>query len=197
MNAVEVCNLALGRIGQGAKRPIQSIDRPDESEAAAACARVYQPTLDAMLAEYRWPFAQRAVALAVSADVVPGYPYVYRMPADALAVHAILPEGASPARTPWATPGYLLFGANIGTDQQAGWLHYTARTEVQFSPALFQDALAWRLAKELALILDADPRFSQNADQQYVLALSKALAQVGNETSRDPALWPDRITVRG
>lgn len=197
MNAVEACNFALGRIGQGAKRPIQSLDRPDESEAAAACARVYQPTLDAMLAEYRWPFAQKASALAAVSDVVPGYPYAYALPADALAVHSILEEGASPYRTPWISPGYVRFGSFVGTDQPSGWLHYTARVEVHTASALFQDAFVWRLAKELALILDADPRFAQMSDQQYTLALSKALAQVGNEMSRDPMALPERVTVRG
>src|SRR3546814_17373670 len=62
MNAVEVCNLALGRIGEGASRPIQSLT--EASEAARACNRVFASAMETTLRDFPWAFAQASVALA-------------------------------------------------------------------------------------------------------------------------------------
>src|SRR3546814_9617900 len=78
MNAVEVCNLALGRIGEGASRPIQSLT--EASEAARACNRVFASAMETTLRDFPWAFAQASVALAPVAQTVPGWEFAYAYP---------------------------------------------------------------------------------------------------------------------
>src|SRR3546814_20215370 len=82
MNAVEVCNLALGRIGEGASRPIQSLT--EASEAARACNRVFASAMETTLRDFPWAFAQASVALAPVAQTVPGWEFSYAYPENCL-----------------------------------------------------------------------------------------------------------------
>ena len=58
MNQLELCNLALDKLGEP---PITSIGA--STPAAQACTRLYQPTLDALVRKYRWNFARKSVRL--------------------------------------------------------------------------------------------------------------------------------------
>jgi hypothetical protein len=207
MNQVELCNLALSRVGHGASKPLQSLD--EGGEAANACKRVFQPAMDALLREYAWPFATRSAALSLSADTVEGWEYVYAYPDNCAYLLAIGDAGMDATRLPAkacrrafgliaAAGGESLLVATNTPDARA-W--YTVKlTNPHFGDALFQDALAWRVAGELGLALKADPAMAQGAGQQYTLALSKALAAVGNEDGSATAEWnreADTITARG
>lgn len=196
MNDVGTCNLALGRIGHGASKPITSLS--DGTETANACLRVFQPALDAMLREYQWPFATRAAALELSTEEVEGWEYVYAYPADCAFLLAVGDAGTDATRLPAkscrrafgliaAASGETLLVATHTPDALA-W--YTVKvTNPDFGDALFQDALAWRVAAELGLGLKADPQMSVNAGNQYRLALSKALAAIGNEAGVQGEEW--------
>lgn len=196
MNQVEVCNLALGRIGQGASKPVQSLS--EGGEVANACLRVFQPSLDAMLREYAWPFARRCAALSASSEAVEGWAYVYAYPDNCAYLLAVAEAGQDATRLPVkalrrpfglvAAAGgeSLLVASNV--PEARAW--YTVNvTNPHFGDALFQDALAWRVAAELGLGLKADPKLSVNAGNQYRLALSKALAAVANETGALGEEW--------
>lgn len=196
MNQVEVCNLALGRIGQGASRPLQALD--EGSETANACLRVFAPAMAAMLREYEWPFATRSAALSVSAEAVDGWAYVYAYPDNCAYLLAVAEAGQDATRLPVkalrrpfglvaaADGESLLVASNV--PEARAW--YTVNvTNPHFGDALFQDALAWRVAAELGLGLKADPQLSVNAGNQYRLALSKALAAVANETGALGEEW--------
>lgn len=202
MNAVEVCNLALGRIGGGASRPITSLT--ESTEAARACNRVFASALQSMLREYRWPFAQASVALAVAAQTVPGWEYVYAYPEGVLTLHGLADEDVDPGRQPvWRHPFRVLAATSgeslvIATDLEDAWAHYTLDiTNPHFGDALFQDALAWRVAKEVALGLKADPRMAQVASDQYELALSIARAAAYNERGADAPADPEDVRAYG
>lgn len=187
---MEVCNLALGRIGHGGSRPIQSLT--EASEAARACNRVFASVLESMLREFAWPFAQASVALAAVAQTVPGWGYVYAYPENCLFLHGLAGSNTDPGRYPaWRHPFKILAATSgqsrvIATDLADAWAHYTVNvTNPHFGDPLFQDALAWRIAVEVAVGLKADPRMSQNAVLQYQSALSKAVAANGNEAGAD------------
>jgi hypothetical protein len=62
-------------------------------------------------------------------------------------------------------------------------------TNPHFGDALFQDALAWRVAGELALALKADPAMATNAGKQYDLIVSRAMAVAGNESGGAAEEW--------
>ena len=54
-SAVDICNLALSRIGDIAS--VQSIDPPEASAQAIHCARFYPVARDSMLERHPWGFA--------------------------------------------------------------------------------------------------------------------------------------------
>lgn len=201
MNAIEACNLALSRIGQGASRPVRSLDASvDDSESARACARVFNAALLSMLREHRWSWAQGAEALSLSTEEVPGWAYVYAYPDGCSDLHGIGPEDWDPGRNPvWRWPYKILAAASgesslIATDLPSAWAHFT---RVVMNPAfaddLFGDALAWRLAKELSLALNASPNFASAASAEYEIALSKAIAADMSEQSPDRMPLPEDV----
>jgi hypothetical protein len=204
MNDVEVCNLALSRIGQGASRPIQSLD--EGGETANACKRVFAPAMASMLRESPWPFAQRSALLAASAETVDGWEYVYAYPDACAFVHAIGASGLDATRMPAkqqrerfrlvaaANGESLLIASNI---PDARCWYSLQVTNPHFGDALFQDALAWRVAGELALALKADPAMATNAGKQYDLIVSRAMAAVGNEGGEAADEWgADSTTIQ-
>ena len=56
---VEICNLALARLGDAAT--VVSIDPPEGSAQAEHCAMFYPMARDTLLAQHPWGFAQRRV----------------------------------------------------------------------------------------------------------------------------------------
>lgn len=198
MNTVEVCNLALSRIGHGSSRPIVSID--DQSEPARACKRVFAPILRSLLREYAWPFALRAVELVPSSTVVPGWQHTYAVPTDALNILAIAGPDIDPFRVDgrYHTRGFRLMGGVVACHEARAWAWYTADvTDPYAADDLFKDALTWRLAAELALALKAEPNLHQIAMQNAQLALSKAVAAKENEGRDDTPFEAETIEVRG
>src|SRR3546814_19279751 len=103
MNAGEVCNLALGRIGEGASRPIQSLT--EASEAARACNRVFASAMETTLRDFPWAFAQASVALAPVAQPVPGWERASAYPANCLFLPGRSAAYYAPGRRPlWRSP---------------------------------------------------------------------------------------------
>lgn len=202
MNQVDICNLALGRIGHGASSPIQSLT--EDSESARACNRVFANAMRAVLREYRWSWAQASVALAVTAQVVPGYAYCYAYPSECSFLHGIAEESVDPGRNPAWRWKYRILAATdgqsrvIATDLAGAWAHYTRTIDnPAFADELFCDALAWKLAKELALGLRAMPQMATLAEQEYQLALSKATAANENEQGTPAMPEPEDVRAYG
>src|SRR5690242_389598 len=80
-NAVKICNLALSNIGQSDS--IASID--EASTAARMCKLWFDQSRDAVLQEFPWPFATKAIALAqLTGDPPPGWGFAYAYPNDCL-----------------------------------------------------------------------------------------------------------------
>jgi len=204
MNEVEVCNLALSRIGQGASKPVQSLT--EGGETANACYRVFAPAMAAMLREAAWPFATRSALLASSAETVDGWEYVYAYPDNCAFLLAVGDSDTDATRLParQQRQAFKLVAAASGesllvaTNTQDARAWYTLHvTNPHFGDALFQDALAWRVAGELALALKANPKMAENAGRQYELAISKALAAVANESGEATEEWgADSTTIQ-
>ena len=205
MNAVGVCNLALGRIGHGASRPIQSLS--EDSESARACHRVFDHLMQLTLREHVWPFAVTASALAPVPQVVPGWAYVYAMPANAQFIHALTDCNTDPfqggATLNERTAAFKLFGADSGegtvivSDQPNAWAWFNRRiADPAHADDSFRDALAWRIAADTALGLKASADIARFAADQYTIALANAQANVGNERGRTHMPLPENIRVR-
>lgn len=170
---VDICNLALGNLGDAAN--LQSISPPDGSAQADHCARFYPIARDALLEMHHWGFASKRVALAQLANPVTQWTYCYAQPTDLIDTIAVLDPAStddtsagipSPVgmwyETPMVNAGsytpqpYTLEAAADGSDvlytnQANALLRYVARiTDTsKFSP-LFVRVLAASLSSMLA-----------------------------------------------
>jgi hypothetical protein len=84
-SVVEICNLALARVGQP---PIVNID--DGDRLSRLCKLHYEPKRDDLLRQYRWKFAIKRQEVPASATPpVFGYANAYTLPSDCLRVLSI------------------------------------------------------------------------------------------------------------
>lgn len=163
VTAVDVCNMALGLIGNKAK--VTAISPVDGSAESTHCARYYPIALRSLLEMHNWSFAQRKIELTVvNADPDdtddPAWCYRYQIPDDWVKTISILADEAE--------DNYLIAGVKqpqdceikysetdeeqrLYTDTEDAWLRYTFYEDDpnQWSQ-LFIQALAWHLAAMLA-----------------------------------------------
>jgi hypothetical protein len=194
IDAVSICNLALQRIG--ITQAIASLDA--RSEEGRACSRVYELMRDAALYDFPWPFARREVALGLVEEApTVAWGYSYRYPVDCLRLRRLVDGGDEDTPGPPYDLGADDTGTLILTDQGEASAIYTAKLTdpARFSPA-FADALAWRIASEIAMPLAETQAMKQRADDGYVLALSKAQASAMNEVQPRTDRKPSWIQAR-
>lgn len=194
---IEICNVALSRVAH--TQPIVSFT--ERSKAAELCSVFYGTLRELVLTDFPWPFAESVVTLADIGSPAPGWAYRYRYPADCLKVREIIEPGQRRPRSadmqiPFSL-GYDAGGRVIHTDQPEAGVRFTFRVQdPTFFDALFADALAWRLAMDLALPLSSKPELQQYADQQYQRAITKAEAAALNESQDDPEPESEFVSVR-
>lgn len=195
---LSIWNSAIGRVGEGS-----TVDDPDEDTVfARACRRHYDLARDAVLQEFNWQFAKRVAALALVSDPpTTGWDYLYVPPGQCIAVHRVGMLRQSLYIPPYATldPGWLNanrpeientpwegFGitnssgdetAVIGSNVETAYAEYTRQiTDEQQFPPLFADALAWRLAVDLAMAAPRSESMRQTAWNGYNVVMDKARA---------------------
>jgi len=173
---VDICNLALGHLGDNAT--VSSISPPEGSAQAEHCARFYPIARDALLELHNWNFNMRRVNLAAIENTWPEWKYAYVLPGDSINIIAVMPPDANddyssrfvPTDTPDFAHNYSPviaagryspqpFSVEISTDgnhvlytnQEEAMLRYTCYVTdtTSFSP-LFVMALSWQLASMLA-----------------------------------------------
>ena len=200
-SAVDICNLALARLGDEAT--VSAISPADGSVQAMHCARFYPIARDMMMEAHPWKFAFRRAAIATTTDKARGWAFAYAMPSGCLKVLAIkhsedyaLTEGAE-----------YEIGANdsgtmlIYTNQEDANLEYIALTTdtSKFTP-LFVDALSWLLASYLAGPLlkgDVGMNAGRNAFANFRVAFSMAANSDADQRNVTPTHTPDWIGARG
>lgn len=195
-SVVQICNMALTRIGQN--QLILSID--EQSQAAELCSLHYEDARDAVLRDFDWPFAEARVYLADIGSPPMNWCYRYRYPTNCIKARRIAIPGNENPRADERTPFKIIHadgGRAIVTNQSQAELVYTVKVEdtTYFDP-LFVSALAWRLAAEIAMGLQARPENYQAAQQQYMLAISEAAAISMAEAQGLPLPESEFITVR-
>ncbi|MBW9238351.1 hypothetical protein I6U33_13490 [Pseudomonas carnis] len=194
---VEICNIALSRVAH--TQPIVSFT--EKSKAAELCRVFYAPLRELVLQAFPWPFAESVVALASLGSPAPGWAYRYRYPANCLQVRDIVQPGfrrslTSDLQIPYRI-GYDAGGRVIHTDQPEAACRFTFKVEDStFFDPQFADALAWRLAMDLALPLSSKPDLQQFAAEQYQVALTIAEGSAFEESRDDPEPESEFITVR-
>jgi hypothetical protein len=196
--STDICNIALARLNIG---PIQSLD--EVSDVAKTCKRIYDHIREAILRERQWSFAIKTEYLALSTDDSTRYAYVYTYPTDCLrAIRIVVPTQGVVQGFPPAAPIYspepisnktinfeimsnsTLNGRLIMTDQVDAELLYLGDVEnVNAFDPMFREALAWRMAADLAIPLLGKPEVQQAYMQSYIATMSAASTVDANESS--------------
>ncbi len=176
-SAVDICNLALGHLGDDAT--VSSIDPPEGSAQAEHCARFYSIARDTALEAHDWNFATTRSVLAQVGSAWPSWAFCYELPVSCIRAVSVLPPNALDDYSVGISGGG---GAELGfpgtslaqhgavyspqeyaietderdrrllyTNQPDAVLRYTRRVTdtTRFSP-LFVDALSRLLASYLA-----------------------------------------------
>lgn len=210
MAAVDIANMALGRVGIG--QAIQSLG--ETSVNARTCNRFYEHCRDEVLRSFPWGIALYAEELAVVSDQdFPGYEYVYQQPDDCLRMLAVADEGGmrmvyhqvcahwdrfhqlQRELPPWRM-ALKADGASavILTDTPDAWGFFIRRvTNTNVFPPDLTSLIAWRLAMEIAGPLQVKADLRADATRQYMGWASWAQATAFNEGHPDPA--PDSPSI--
>ncbi|HID9280214.1 TPA: hypothetical protein ACXIZC_002790 [Serratia marcescens] len=198
-SVIQICNVALGRLGNS--RVIASLT--EKSKEAAACNLFYEDCRDAVLADFPWRFATKRVALADLGIEQPDWQYSYRYPVDCMRIVAIVsPDGQRfvmpDQRVPYEVGSDVDgTGRLIVTNLPKAWLRYVSKvTDPNMFDAEFRDALAWRLAAEIAMQITGDANMGNRAEQKYQLTISSAATLSMNETQEPPAPWSEVSDLR-
>jgi len=179
---VTICNSALVSVGAD---KITSLT--DGTRQARICNEIYESERDALLAEHRWNFAIKRVALAVE-DVTPlGYTYSYALPSDYLAIVDVLGDDVGP---------YVIEGSSLLTDDSSVELQYVAHvTDPSLWSPTFCAALADRIAKKIAPKMKASVSRTESLKDDYKRSLLKAkivdAPSSGKPKSKRPSYFID------
>jgi len=206
MVAVDICNLALSYLGDTAT--VASIDPPEGSAQAQHCARFYPVALNLLLESHRWNFiTKRAYLAVVEKCYFDAWRFAYALPSDASHVISVLPKALYPVdyfrdeiANDWCDvwpleferSGQDEFQIEIVNGQQVvlsnacdAVARYTVSTvQPGMFPALFSDALAWKLASMLAGPLlkgDAGAAESKRCVGIYQMVMEQAKGQDANQ----------------
>ncbi len=156
---VDICNLALGHLGDNAT--VASLDPPEGSAQAEHCARFYPIARDALIELHDWNFATKRALLAQVDNVWSQWAYTYLQPADCMRVISVLHKDAAADQSiampgPYSPMDYVCETNDTGdeviyTNQINAMARYVAFVSdtTRFSP-LFITTLTWKLAALLA-----------------------------------------------
>lgn len=197
---VAICNKALGRLGY--KHKIAALT--DDTDAARACAMYYGGAVAYALRDFPWSFASKRVTLSTitsgtfTASTVTNWGYAYGVPTDCAFAREIVgyrrpsAEQQVPFEIGLDTTGTMV----LYTDMEEAELLYTSTvaTETNYDP-IFKDALAWRLAADIAPDLGL-AQFVPAMMQMYARVISTAKARDHAEGVADPEPDCSFITSR-
>jgi hypothetical protein len=178
MDKIDVCNMALSRIGID---NIEALTEP--SEPARACSQFYDHCRRVVLRKYPWTWATRRVQLAEITDKPQDFSYAYRYPASCLALRKLYNEHFDniPAYT-----GYQIVsdkeGRAIYTDVANVSAEYTADIDdTGLFDEQFIEALSWKLAGSIAFKLTGNAQLPGYCDEQYMALFLDAAANNEDE----------------
>lgn len=191
-----ISNMALGRIG--VSQFVENVDT-EKSTEAIQCLTYYDHNVEFVLRAFDWPFATgyRALGL-VSEDPSSDWEYAFRYPTDALKVRRVVTSlGRSDPNPPPFVVGQDSQGPLIYTDEKNVTVEYTVRVTDpgRFDP-LFIDALAWKLAADIAPALSRIKGARDDAMRMFAMSLNISQTIVANEQQREPERESEFVTAR-
>lgn len=193
-SVIQVCNRALTKLGAAR---ITSID--DDVKAARALKSAFDDVRDDELRAHRWQFAMRRTTLAALATAPAfGYTYQYQVPTDFLRLDMVddrFPDAVLDNYIGAEELDYALEGNVILTDIAAPLkLRYIAQvTDPTAWDVNFREALACRLAAELAEDLTQSNQKRQLAWSEYDRSIKQAIRSSAIE--KLPVTGPDNAWI--
>lgn len=153
---VQICNLALGHIGQ---KKIQALD--ENSRQAQAVDNIYISALEEALRSFNWPFAKTKRALVLISAYTPlRFSYGYAYPSNCVIVRKVYNEGTIDENIGEKFEEVFDPDGNrkvIETDCEYAYGEYTYNlTDTTLYDASFVTAFSHRLASDLAVALNGD-----------------------------------------
>ena len=181
MDKIEICNMALARIGVAS---IETLNEP--SEPARKCLQFYEHDRRAVLRRFIWSWATRRVELARVQTVPQDYEYAFRYPSDCVFLRKlyILEDGKLLPFPDFVE--YKIFSDGEGkvlyTNYPNVVAEYTADVkDVELMDELFIETLSWKLAASIAFKLTGNAQTAQMATQEYERMILYASAEAENE----------------
>ena len=186
VSSVSICNLALTFLG--GKR-INAID--ENSNNARACNAVYDLSLEEVLLEHNWTFAQKRVALAtVTGDPVftdDGVTVIYQKPVDCLKVNFTNFESAL----------VKLEGNKILSDTAGLKIIYTyLNTSPQSYTKKFVNAFATLIAHNIAYAITSSRSMVDDYGKKYLTRLGIAMSVDSSQGTPISPIQDDILIAR-
>ena len=174
ISEVSICNQGLGWLGANL---ITSFD--DNSDESNLCKVNYCLLRDAVLEVADWSFAIKRVELSALAEPTLGYAQAYQVPDDCLRVILASPnlDFSTTSTMQWEYED-----RKVLTDEGTVYIRYVARQidPVRYSPG-FVNALAYRIATELAIPLTRRLNLQGQMLQLYEKSLGEAMGSDGKQ----------------
>jgi hypothetical protein len=192
ISEVSICNQALGYLGAN---PITSF--ADQSTTAELCRNNYPYIRDAVLEERMWTFAT-ARATSTVADLDPwGQMYAHKMPLGWISVFRCYRD-VNNIECPIKSTGWKREGQTVLSKEATVYLWGIQRiTDTgKFSP-LFTQALAARMAAELAIVITESKTLQSDLWTLYQAKLADATTRDGQQGSHERIQADTYITARG
>ena len=203
MTAVQVCNLALGTLGQNPD--VTSIAGADVSVNGMFCQLFYPQAVAVLLDAHAWSFAMVTTALTLATNANPLWQYAYTPPSDFFGVTALVAVGFSDELQLPSGENFALEGGLIYSNIQNAVLKYTSNAAAVspfpttgFNP-LFVQALVTLLASYLAgptLKGDVGAAAGQKYFELYRAALATAVASDAQYRKVRPQYVPTAVRAR-
>ncbi len=195
LSKTEICNLALSDVGIK-----QITDFNDDSSAQAIQCRLhYDPTLEALLRSYYWPFAAAREELSQdTVDPVFEWDNQFILPTDFLYLRSIFDD--SPGRK--SRRSHAIEGKRLLTNDNTAQIRYTRMVTdpTEFDP-LFVQVFVKQLALKFTSLAGATPKIRESIKDDLarlmpsVRALSRQEANL--EGRSDAETWVDVRATRG
>lgn len=141
MSKLEIINKALGLLGANTIKTIE-----DHTLEAEAARKMYQPSLDSVLAETDWTFAIKRVLLPLAEDKKPawGKGNYFTLPADLVKIVDVMDR-----HTLWRREGNFIYSPA----SEFGLVYVARCIDPTYYPSYFIDAFASKLAAEMCYLL--------------------------------------------
>jgi hypothetical protein len=191
ISEVSICNQALGYLGA---EPITSF--ADQSTTAELCRNNYPYIRDAVLEERMWTFAT-ARATSTVTDLDPwGQMYLHSIPLGWLSVFRCY-RNVTNIECPIKSTGWRREGQDVLTKEPTVYLWGVQRitNTGKFSP-LFTQALAARIAAELAITITENKTLQADLWALYQAKLADAATRDGQQGSNEKIISNSLVNVR-